>query len=103
MNERLEKLIRRQIEMVEILQDRTDEVLDWRTSHENAETAVAYLEALEYALEGLEKLSKFSQENKEWNLEVDNENRFRERDVRDEFRSSDRSRDNRDDYDNRRR
>ncbi|MEC4886733.1 MAG: hypothetical protein SAL70_36280 [Scytonema sp. PMC 1070.18] len=103
MDYRLEKLIIRQIEMVEILQDRTDEVLDWRTSHENAETAVAYLEALEYALEGLEKLSKFSQEKKEWKSEVEDEGGFSDRNLRDEFRISDRSRDNRDDNENRRR
>jgi hypothetical protein len=105
MNYRLEKLISKQVEMVEILQDRADEVLDWRTTPENAETVVAYFEALEYAVEGLERLSKFYQDNKEWKLAEDDDDRKSDRNVnhKDEFRISDRTREDRDDYDNRRR
>lgn len=103
MDYRLEKLLNRQIELIEILQDRADEVLDWRTSPENAESVVAYFEALEYAVQSLDNLSKFCQENKEWRSEDDDRNRNRDRNDNDEYRISDRTRDDRDDYDNRRR
>ncbi|GAB1538908.1 hypothetical protein NUACC21_15720 [Scytonema sp. NUACC21] len=114
MDSQIEKLLKRQIDLVERLQERADEVLDWRTSPDNAETVLQYFEALECAVESLESLSEVYQESKDWELKEDNNpKRDRTRDDRDDYRitererdeyyTSDRVRDDRDDYDNRRR
>ncbi|MUG97344.1 hypothetical protein F7734_35460 [Scytonema sp. UIC 10036] len=106
MDHRIEKLLNRQIELIERLQDRADEILDWRTSPDNAEAVLGYFDALECAVESLGGLSELYQESKDWNFEEGNERRSaRDRDDEDrnDYRITDRDRDERDDYQDRRR
>ncbi|KAF3888558.1 MULTISPECIES: hypothetical protein [Nostocales] len=106
MDYRIEKLLNRQIELIERLQDRADEILDWRTSPDNAEAVLGYFEALECAVESLEGLSESYQKSKDWNFE-DNKERKRDRNKDDEdrndYRISSRDGDDRDEYQDRRR
>ncbi|KYC41209.1 hypothetical protein WA1_03745 [Scytonema hofmannii PCC 7110] len=106
MDSRIEKLLNRQIELIERLQDRSDEILDWRTSPENAEAVLGYFEALECAVESLEGLSEFYQESKDWNLEEKKErksDRDKDDEDRNDYRISSRDREDRDEYQDRRR
>lgn len=106
MDYRIEKLLNRQIELIERLQDRADEILDWRTSPDNAEAVLGYFEALECAVESLEGLSESYQKSKDWNFE---DNKERKRDCnkddedRNDYRISSRDGDDRDEYQDRRR
>jgi hypothetical protein len=112
MDSRIEKLLNRQIELIDRLQDRADEILDWRTSPDNAEAVLGYFEALECAVESLESLSEFYQGSKDWNLEdqarrsdklVTDGDRNRDDEDRNDYRVTSRERDDRDDYQDRRR
>jgi hypothetical protein len=112
MDDRIEKLLNRQIELIDRLQDRADEILDWRTSPDNAEAVLGYFEALECAVESLESLSEFYQDSKDWNLEDQDRrsdkqgtvsDRNRDDEDRNDYRVTSRERDDRDDYQDRRR
>ncbi|GAA6618900.1 hypothetical protein [Scytonema sp. NUACC26] len=116
MDYRIENLLNRQIELIDRLQDRADEILDWRTSPDNAEAVLGYFDALECAVESLGGLSELYQKSKDWNLEEGKDRRSdkpgtayakgeRDRDDEDrnDYRITSRDRDDRDEYQDRRR
>lgn len=70
MNDRLEQLLNRQIDLITKLQTKAEEVLGWDTSVESADATAAYFQALESAADSLESLSETYQYYEEFDSDV---------------------------------
>lgn len=69
-NDRLEQLLNRQVDLIAKLQTKVEEVLSWDTSVDSADATAAYFQALESAADSLESLSEAYQYYEDFDSEV---------------------------------